>query len=169
MKLILALFGSIGFFLLVASTGFLYHHEYLIVENSDTNLYQGSEIITKKQENLHYKDTLITLGLRTNFTIKYISDESLRFYMSRGHFTVNPNRAVTTCTRAVCTTSSTPFEIRYYTPGEIVDITSYGDALVVFKGIEFNMNEGYRIRIDELTGQTTIHSPNEGIETLSTP
>ena len=132
-------------------------------------LYVGSELITTEAHVLKYESASIKLDKRTNFTIKDLDDDKLAFFASRGHWSITPDRPVTSCTRAVCARTSSKIDIRYYTPGEIVEIKTGGKTLVTFHELEYELSAGDRIKIDELTGQTVIQSPSDGIDTSSTP
>ncbi|NQV12259.1 hypothetical protein HQ524_02765 [Candidatus Uhrbacteria bacterium] len=169
MRYIITLFGIVGIALLISQTGYLYPHLFFSVYENDVRLYVGSEIITTQEEILEYEGTKVSLDSRTNFTIKDIETDQLAFYASRGHWIVTPDRKIKTCTRAVCATTSSVIEMRYYTPGEVVDIEPTGDTFVTFKDQTFELKAGDRMRIDELTGQTFIQSPSDGIDTSSTP
>ncbi len=162
-------FALLAIITLTAVTIDLSPRKFVAVEDSDIKLYAGSEIITKKSRSLAYESTTVILDKRTNFTVKKIDDDQLTFFTSRGHWSITPDRQVVSCTRAVCATTSSKIDIRYYTPGEIVEIKASGKTLVTYHNLEYELSADDRIKIDELTGHTVIQSPSEGIDTSSTP
>ena len=100
---------------------------------------------------LVYQDTTVQMDERTILTIKSIRDDHLRFFSSRGHWNIVPDRDITTCTRAVCINTASEVEVFYYTPGEVVDVRVTGDATVTFGDETFFLEAEDRIVIDELT------------------
>lgn len=113
----------------------------------------GGFIHTRKAEsNLVFESTTLHMHGRSDIQIKKLDSDGIEVFSTRGQWVLEPDREVRSCTRAVCTTSTEPFETLYYTPGEVVEIRAGGDALVEFNNQTYDLQKGDRIIIDELTG-----------------
>ena len=170
MKFAVTIFAIVSLVIMMIATVDFTPRKYVsVVGDDELKLYAGSEIITKKDLILEYEATSINLSKRTNFTVKSLRRDRLEFFASRGNWNISPDREIMTCTRAVCAITSSNIEVRYYTPGEIVELETSGETLVTFNGESHVLQSNDRMRIDELTGHTLIQSPNDGIDTSSTP
>ena len=105
---------------------------------------------------LRHEGTLVTVNARSNMEVRSITPDRIELLATRGHWSIRPDREVTTCTRAVCTTSSSPIETFYYTPGEVVRIIAGGPTTVTFRNQIVDLASGDRLTLDELTGATDL-------------
>lgn len=108
---------------------------------------------------LRHASTKLVMKPNSDVQIKYIENDYLSFFSTRGTFSISPDRTIEVCTRAVCAATSEKLQVNYITPGEIVEITPGGSTSVLYNKTDlFQLEAGDFIRIDELTGETTLTS-----------
>lgn len=102
-------------------------------------------------------ETRIYMDERTILEVKAISDDNIELFSTRGHWTIEPDRVVRSCTRAVCVETNDRVELYYYTPGEVVEVRPDGEATVTFRNETYDLANGDRMVIDELTDEVRLN------------
>ncbi|HBU28247.1 TPA: hypothetical protein DEB00_04005 [Candidatus Uhrbacteria bacterium] len=142
-----------------AQDGMAHLHKSVDLEPGLTIPARGTIQTQTSPATLTFEETTLILDSRSQVQIKAITSDRIQFFSTRGHIWITPDRPVTFCTRAVCTSTFEPFELYYYTPGEITEVRTSGVAQVTFNETTYHLVAGDRITIDELTH--TVRSTTE--------